>query len=376
LKVALVILHADPARGGAERYTADLAVALSGRGHEVSLIDTYPGPGIRRIAGLSGPRIGLNAYGLTRAGRYKSFIRTLSKHVRDGTYDVVHAMLPVPGCDVYHPHAGVAAAALRKWNVWFNARRRAMARVERELLDDPNGPVVLALSDYVKGFIREHYPSLPDERMVRLFNAVDVERFTPPAERPSSDWVNALIIAQDYERKGLREAVHALAKSGEPRLRLHVVGKQDPAAYAALAKQLGVGDRVVFHPPTGKPEEYYRQADIFVLPTRHDPCSLVVLEALAMGLPVISTRFNGATEIMDHGTHGFVLDDPTDGDALAAAMRDLCDNDRRREMSQACLALRPQLAYEHHLDELVAIYERVAAARGRRGQRVTEGSHG
>jgi UDP-glucose:(heptosyl)LPS alpha-1,3-glucosyltransferase len=352
----LVILHADPARGGAERYTTDLAVALAGRGLEVTVLSSderrAPGAGVRMVA--------LQPSGLTRTGRYKRFLHALREHLRQERYDVVHAMLPVPGCDLYHPHAGVAASAARKWNAVFNPRRLAMARVERKRLEDANGPVVLALSNYVKRFILEYYPALPDDRMVRLFNAVDVERFKPAAQqRTPSDGVNALIIAQDYERKGLREAIHALAKSGEPRLRMHVVGKEDPAAYASIAKQLGVGDRVIFHPPTPTPEEFYRQADFFVLPTRHDPCSLVVLEALASGLPVISTRFNGATEIMNPGTHGFILDDPADEDALASAMRDLCDDERRREMSNACAALRPRLAYAHHLDELLAVYDRV-----------------
>jgi UDP-glucose:(heptosyl)LPS alpha-1,3-glucosyltransferase len=194
---------------------------------------------------------------------------------------------------------------------------------------------------------------------VRLFNAVDLERFEPAPRRERDGWINALIIAQDYERKGLREAIRAVAKSGQTRLRLLVVGKQDPAAYASLARDLGLDDRVVFHPTTQTPREFYAEADFFLLPTKHDPCSLVVLEALAMGLPVISTVFNGATEIMTSGTHGFVLSDPADVEALAAAMRDLCDDGRRREMSQACLALRPQLSYEHHLDQLLRIYERV-----------------
>jgi UDP-glucose:(heptosyl)LPS alpha-1,3-glucosyltransferase len=359
LKVALVILHADPARGGAERYTVDLAAALSAR-HSVSLISSDP----QRVrAGYS--YHSLHSPGLTRWGRYRRFLKELEAHLRDARYDVVHAMLPVPGCDVYHPHAGVAAAGREKLNVWFNPRRRAMANVERALIADPNGPLVICLSDYVKRFVRQYYPQLPDERMVRLFNAVDLARFVPPEARSQSDWVNALIIAQDYERKGLGEAIRAIAKVPDKRLRLVVVGKQDPASYAALAEQIGVADRVVFHPPTSKPEDFYRDADFFLLPTKHDPCSLVVLEALAMGLPVISTVFNGATEVMTDGVHGLILRDPADVDALAGAMNTLCDDARRREMTEACKTLRPKLAYEHHVDELMAIYERAAARRRR-----------
>jgi len=113
---------------------------------------------------------------------------------------------------------------------------------------------------------------------------------------------------------------------------------------------------VVFAGKTDDPVSFYRAADFFLLPTRHDPCSLVVLEALAMGLPVISTVFNGACEIMTSGQHGFVLPDPSDIDAIAEAMRNLLDPQARATMSDACLMLRPRLAYEHHLDELLKIY--------------------
>jgi UDP-glucose:(heptosyl)LPS alpha-1,3-glucosyltransferase len=352
LKIALVILHSDPAYGGAERYTVDLGKELVRRGHDTSLItsDDATSGSFRSIA--------LKPRGLTRAGRYRRFLRSLGALLRRERYDIVHAMLPVPGCDLYHPHAGVAAVPAAKWNSVFNWRRRALARVERELLTGPNPPVVLCLSDYVKRLVRARYP-VPAERLERLFNAVDLDRFTPQPPREPDGFVNALIIAQAYERKGLRETITALPKVGDARLRLLVVGKQDPSAYASLARQLGVADRVVFHPPTQSPQAFYAQADFFVLPTKHDPCSLAVLEALAMGLPVISTAFNGATEIMTSGTHGHVLPDPLDTDALARAMRDLCDDAKRQEMSRACLALRPRLAYEHHLDELLRIYARV-----------------
>jgi glycosyltransferase involved in cell wall biosynthesis len=62
---------------------------------------------------------------------------------------------------------------------------------------------------------------------------------------------------------------------------------------------------------------------------------------------------------MENGRHGFVLPDPSDIPALAEAMRQLLDPAARQAMSQACLALRPRLAYGHHLDELVGIYERM-----------------
>jgi UDP-glucose:(heptosyl)LPS alpha-1,3-glucosyltransferase len=166
------------------------------------------------------------------------------------------------------------------------------------------------------------------------------------------------MIAQDFERKGLREAILAICRGNgnAERPSLLVVGKEDTRKYEQLASRSCNAKDVTFAGRTDDPYSFYEAADFFVLPTRHDPCSLVVLEALAMGLPVVSTVFNGACEIMTDGKHGFVLNDSSDVEALAAALRKLMDRARREQMSRACLELRPRLAYAHHLERLLAVY--------------------
>jgi UDP-glucose:(heptosyl)LPS alpha-1,3-glucosyltransferase len=376
VKIALVILHADPSRGGAERYTIDLAAALHQRGHHVSLLassfaDTPDGVTCEKLA----------ADGLTRLGRYESLLNSLDRHLDATSYDVVHAMLPVRRCDLYHPHAGVAAEAIESGHLKHDTRlKRAVARtfnrlnrkrnrfahVEQDLLTSATPPVVLCLSEYVKDTVRRQYPDLPADRLTILFNAVDLRKLDPSANQPRplppfrGDAVVALMVAQDFERKGLREAITALGRAKEPRLALVVVGKPEPAPYRQLARTFGVADRVHFAGQQTRVVDYYAAADFFVLPTRHDPCSLVVLEALAMGLPVISTKQNGATEIMAHGVHGYVLESADDIEGLTRAMRDLCDPATRQRMREACLRLRTRLAYETHLTTLESIYERVA----------------
>lgn len=347
LKIALVILHADPARGGAERYTVDLAAALAKRGHEVSLLASshaaeLPHPNVRAVT--------IASWGMGRNMKYGCFLQALNAELKQTRYDVVHSMLPVDRCDVYHPHAGMAAAAAQKWNAWLNPRRGAMARVERKLLTGVNPPITIALSEYVKRSIREHY-LMPDERLVTLFNAVDLERFQP-SEPPRRDTVEALFVGHDFERKGLTAALLAIDRLKDNRLRLTIVGND-----RRRAQLVSLTVRQV--PGMSDIRPFYRDADFFVLPTKHDPCSLVVLEALAMGLPVISTVFNGATEIMTDGVHGFVLKDPGDVEALADAIRKMLDSGTRAKMREACLALRPQLSYEHHLDQLMAFYTQV-----------------
>jgi UDP-glucose:(heptosyl)LPS alpha-1,3-glucosyltransferase len=371
MKVALVTMRTDPGRGGAERYTVDLADALHGAGHDVTMLAAslvaLP-PGVRGVR--------LDATGLMRVSRYRRFLDALDSHLVHAAYDVVHAMLPVRRCDVYHPHAGLARAMVARDSLitkLFNPRRGRGADIESALLESSSPPVVLCLSRYVKRALTQWY-ALPDSLLPILFNAVDLARYDPAA-RPNarthlrdrlglteSD-VLAAFVGHDFERKGLREAILAMARlrhldADMGRVRLLIVGRARTAKYLTLAREHGVADNVIDHGHTDDAYSVYRAADLLVLPTRHDPCSLVVLEALAMGVPVISTRFNGACEIMTPGVHGYVLDDPRDVDALALAIRDLLDRGLRFRMSQECLALRPQLAYERHLRTLLDIYAR------------------
>jgi UDP-glucose:(heptosyl)LPS alpha-1,3-glucosyltransferase len=429
VNVALVILHADPAKGGAETYTVDLARALADRGHAVSMLAaTFSDALDPRVA-----RVRLPHAGPTRLARYLGFLDGLDARLaeaagaadggsrgaadgvppRDGVrrYDVVHAMLPVRRCDLYHPHAGIAAEAVAgghrkhrsplrravaKLANHANRKRVRFAAVERTLLvgggqtdshpDPARGPVtgtgqlagraapvVICLSDYIKATVRRHYP-LSDDRLATLVNAVDLAKFDPSAAEAAGrqardrlgiapDKVVALIVAQDFARKGLREAIEAWRLAADPRLVLLVVGKDDFGPYGKLAANAPHQGNLVYAGATADVRPFYAAADLFVLPTRHDPCSLVVLEALAMGLPVVSTKFNGACEVMNEGVHGFVLPDPADVSALADALRRTLDDAARAAMRAACLALRPRLAYDHHLDELLRLYERARAGR-------------
>jgi UDP-glucose:(heptosyl)LPS alpha-1,3-glucosyltransferase len=374
LKIALVIFHADPARGGAETYTADLAAALACRGHDVSILAQDYG---NEIGGVEFTPLASRAP--TRRGQYRRFLKSLDGHLVAHRYDVVHAMLPVTKCHIYHPHAGLAVATLARGHQkhsgtinqaaakignQFNFKRRFFAQVEQQLLGSSNPPVVLCLSDYVKRSIRQYF-DLPDEKLATLFNAVDLNRFAPDAARRTNDradlsiapdQVIALMVAQDFARKGLRDAILALAAAADKRLFLLVVGKGRIDSYQQLARNHGIASQVGFIGPASDPWKFYNAADFFVLPTKHDPCSLVVLESLAMGLPVISTTRNGACEIMQNGRQGYVLPEPDDVPALTNSMRQMLDAKTRDQMRQECISLRPSLSFDTHLDRLLAIY--------------------
>ena len=112
--------------------------------------------------------------------------------------------------------------------------------------------------------------------------------------------------------------------------------------------------------PVDDPAPYYAAADAFVLPTFYDPCSLSVLEAAASGLPSVTSRFNGAAELLSEGVEGFVLADPADDCALADRLRPLMEPSQRQQMGEAARRLALRYTLDRNCDELMAVYREVA----------------
>jgi len=387
VKVGLVIFHADPSRGGAERYTIDLARSLSHRGHNVTLLaSSY------KDTPWEVKQIKCDAHGVSPAWRYRSFLSHLDTNLQSHSFDVLHAMLPVHRCDLYHPHAGLAAENLAMGHLKYrgkvaqsvarlsnlaNGRRRLFAAVERKMMSASLPPMVLCLSEYVRRTVRSRYP-LKEDHLPILFNGVDLRTFDPKRNPEAGagvrtqlgiahDAVLAVIIAQDFHRKGLDTAIAAVARVPDGRLKLIVVGRDYATPYEKLASRLGAEKRVFFVGAAADPYAYYRAADVFVLPTRHDPCSLVVLEALAMGVPAITSAANGAGEIITHGLDGMIVSDPNDVPRLTEALKAMLDERRRGNMSQAALMLRPRLSYDAHVNQLLTLYQKAMERKRRPG---------
>lgn len=381
MKLGLVILNAEPERGGAERYTLDLAAALAGMGHDVSVLasrfarDIEPAKRVQ-LQGAAGGRV----------ARYLNFTQSLQEHLKTNHYDVVHAMLPVPGCDVYHPHAGIEAHNLQtshlrhdspfrqvmtKLGNHLNRKRRLYARMERLTLEE-TGADVLCLSQAMQQIAEQHY-NLREGQSHVLINGVNLAAYDP-SSRPEirqqtreqlglhEDDIAALLMANNYRLKGLKQAIECLAElvaAGNKRAKLIVVGREAVDPYRRLAERLGIGQHLAFVGATTDPHAFYAASDLFVLPTAYDSCSLVVLEALAMGKPVITTRKNGAAEAYVDGVQGFVIDDQADTEGLTEAWSNLINDSLRQKMDQAAMKLREDLSREKHLQRLLDIYAAV-----------------
>ena len=129
-----------------------------------------------------------------------------------------------------------------------------------------------------------------------------------------------MFIANELQRKGFGQALEAMSLMGDERLTLHVVGKAGLGPYQSLIRRLGLAERVRYHGPSTDVGWHLSAADLMVLPTQYEPFGLVIIEALASGVPVVTTRLAGAAEAVQHGRTGLILEDPYNVEELAGLL--------------------------------------------------------
>jgi glycosyltransferase involved in cell wall biosynthesis len=207
--------------------------------------------------------------------------------------------------------------------------------------------------------------------VVEIYYGIDGRKFSPEIRtrlrRESrkhlgfleSDFV-VLLIGNDWNNKGLRCLVEAVQMASEPRLKIAVVGTDDPAPYRSLLDCDGWNSRVAFFPPRSDPEFYYAAADAYAGPSREDAFGLPPLEAMACGLPVIVSRQAGVSEVVKHGEDGFILENPEDAEALAEMIRRIYENEEfRQQMGRRAAEAARHYNWQRNAEELSAIFRRV-----------------
>ena len=162
-----------------------------------------------------------------------------------------------------------------------------------------------------------------------------------------------------FKRKGLHFLIAALARMQRRDSRLLVVGHGRTKPYERLAAKLGVAQRVRFLGPQPAVERFYAAGRVLALPTVYDPCSNVVLEALAGGLPVVTTAANGASEFIRPGDNGAILARPDDCQDLAAALDEYLERSTDPAVQQAAMAAVADLSWPRTVAETLAALEEV-----------------
>ncbi|MCZ6835702.1 MAG: glycosyltransferase family 4 protein [Planctomycetota bacterium] len=376
MKVALVICHYDAQGGGAERWTDRHARWLLQHDFEVHLI-------AHRFRGAPDGAVCHLVQRRWWEPRKLGFARAVERFLASTEFEIVHDMGDGWAGDVIMPHHGTRRGSqqqnlrlmhpsvrwIRSLSYLMVPRYLEFAALERRKYDEWDRKLFIAVSSMV-GENMHRFHGIPRERIRVVYNGVNVDRFAPSRDQAirqhtrielgvPEDETMFLHVAHNFRLKGLDallKAVSNLKKQGHS-AHLIVVGDGQISKYERLARQLGVEDLVRFTGDQPDPMPYYHAADVFVLPTYYDPCSLVVLEAMACGLPVITTRNNGVHELMKDGQEGFIIDQPEDLESLTRGMIQLLDPIRRGEAGRAARALAERHSIERNCKEQVAVYE-------------------
>jgi UDP-glucose:(heptosyl)LPS alpha-1,3-glucosyltransferase len=376
LRIALVLDRFEPGLGGLESWTEGLANWLVRQGHEVSVLcfaGTTKNSAVKLhiVDGEGGP--------LARADAIAARLSRLC-------FDIIHDTGTAGHADVFQPQTGSRVintefdlATRTPWqrlrihlSPTFRRWRRETQRLERRQFADPSR--VIAVSRMVRDQIASRY-GLDADRITVIHNGIDTKRFgadrlatlRAPARTKWSlgEAPTFLLVAHNFDLKGVGTALHALARLRgiAPGIRLAIAGNGDVERYSRLAHRLGISGQVHFLGKLDQIEEAYAAADVALQPTRYDACSLATLEGLASGLPTITTRSNGAAELITAEKQGIVLEHSTDAEALARAMERLLDLELRRSMGLAARALGFQQDVEDNYRAVEGFYRRAVARR-------------
>lgn len=316
----------------------------------------------------------------------ESFALELRRRLRGREFDVVHVHNP-QGVrpDVYTAHSCHAAyLAMRRAEggppAWLSrVYPPHVTNLAFERLCYRSSPaLVIALTPVVKEEL-ETYVGVEPERIRVIPNGVDTEVFAPSGSRAEArarvasltgdlpeDAVPLLFAGYEFERKGLATVIEAMAASGDERLHLWVAGSADAAPYERLAARAGAAPRVRFLGHQSELAPLFRAADAFVFPTTYEPFGLVLIEALACGTPVITSRLAGMAGWMTDGEQGLLLERPDSAAELAAALgRFLADREDWARMQEAARALAGEFSWDDIWRRTRAVYEEVVDAKTR-----------
>lgn len=219
---------------------------------------------------------------------------------------------------------------LRALHPWH----RTVLELERRYFSSARFEIAVACSERVAEDLQRWY-GIADRRLAVVPNGVNDVDFSfqsrvacRGAGRRSigaEGQVVVLFVANELHRKGFETVLRSVASLGRHDVRIDVVGRAAPTAYAPLIRQLGLERSVHYWGPTPEVAPYFAAADVLVLPTQYEPFGLVIVEALAMGTPVITSKCAGAADAIEHGRTGLVIDDPHDVAGYAAAIAAVAD---------------------------------------------------
>ncbi|VVB50995.1 Trehalose synthase [uncultured archaeon] len=216
----------------------------------------------------------------------------------------------------------------------FEPRSGVVLAIERRNFTARKFKKAIANSHNVKDDLMKYY-RVPEEDIRVIYSGVDTQEFNP-AKKAGRDKIReeigirpedkvAVFSGWEFKRKGLMQIVKAMPEMKG--VSVLVLGKDDPEPYRAEARKLGVANKLFFTGFVDNISDYYAAADLMVFPTAYEPFGLVIIEAMATGLPVVTSRSAGAAEIIEDGKDGILIDDPHSSREIAEKVNYIIDND-------------------------------------------------
>jgi UDP-glucose:(heptosyl)LPS alpha-1,3-glucosyltransferase len=336
--------------GGLEKYASRIAKAFIERGSRVTILTT--GEALRHSEIPIIATKTLPWPGFARMEQFDWFVRNWLKNNKA---DLVFGMDRNRHQTHIRAGNGVHAAYLEsriltegKMKVFcckMNPLHRKILELEKAAFENPDLRKLFTNSHMVRNQVLEHYAVDPDKIQV-IHNGVEWNEMASDFfewEKGRKEGLNKffldkshfhfLFIGNGYLRKGLDKLLLALAQLKNESFHLSVIGKDNKMdLYKAKAVQLGLKDRVHFFGPSQEIRLFYQLADCLVIPSFYDPFANVTVEALAMGLFVLSSKQNGGHEILN-SSNGAVIEDLLSLDAIVEALRIAIKNKKTIESS-------------------------------------------
>ncbi len=357
-------------KGGLEKVASRIATAFLEQGAHVSVLTT----GLESGSVTQG--ISVHTTKVTHWPaflRMEQFDRFVNTWLQNNPADLVFGM----DRNRFQTHVragnGVHDAYLKsriltegKWKYYtclLNPMHRKILQLEKKAFENPFLKKLFTNSHMVKQQILERFSTDPSKihvihngvewrEMEADFNAWPEKKLSMLEEHSlPKDMFHLLFIGNGYLRKGLLQLLQGLAL--HPNVHLSVIGKENRLGlYQAAARKLGLEKRVRFFGPQKDIRPFYQFADALAIPSFYDPFANVTVEAIAMGLFVISSKFNGGSEILTKES-GLVIDELQSPDSVAAAIREAIQHPKTLQSAQKRRLCVERLDFSHQMKTLI-----------------------
>lgn len=370
MRIALIARRFDPSGGGTERDLIVTAQYLREAGYDVAIyaneLRTEAAPWTVHTVAAGTPG---------RALRLWRFANSAPAQARREGADLVVSFARAIGADIMRSGGGAHISYVRaagRWRgpvaggaMWLSAYHRAQMAVERRAFDSPSLQRTVAVSNLVREDLMREF-GLDSRRVITIYNGVDLERFRPALD----DTVRASIrrrlgvtspgplvvfAGNGFARKGLEFLVRAWPML-ERDTWLVVVGEdRTMLKFRRLSHRLGVAERVIFVGRRRDISDIFGAADLFALPSLFEPFGNVVMEAMASGLPPLTSTFSGVAELLPEPLQRFVVGDPTNPGEIAEKLGGLIE--RRAEFGAAVRAAAEHCTWDDYGRRFVELIE-------------------